>query len=239
MKYFSTISLLVLFSVSAAAFDHSQLDAILKKYVNSDGMVNYESLKENRKNLDSYLEKTGAVAKADFEKWTEEEQLAFLINVYNAETLQLIIDHYPVKSIKKIGPVIGTPWDVKSVKLFGKETTLNFVEHRIMRKDYEEPRIHFAIVCAAMGCPPLRAEAFTAEALDEQLDAQAKVFLGQTKKNRVEGKTLYLSSIFNWFGGDFKKDGKSVQDYVNPWFDEDVSKLRIRYTDYDWSLNQQ
>ncbi|NNE91132.1 MAG: DUF547 domain-containing protein [Verrucomicrobiales bacterium] len=220
-------------------FDHSNLDAVLKKYVDSKGMVDYAGLQKNRSELDSYLKSTAAVTEKEFKGWNENEQLAFLMNVYNAETLQLIIDHYPVKTIKKIGPLIGTPWDVKSVELFGDTTTLNKLEHGILREDYDEPRLHFAIVCAAMGCPPLRTEAFTAAKLDEQLDDQARVFLSQANKNRVEGDTLYLSPIFKWFDGDFEKGGKSVQDYVNPWFKADTSRLKVKYTDYDWDLNKQ
>lgn len=226
---------------AAGAFEHSHsaLGKILGTYV-KDGMVDYASLKKNRAGLDGYLGETAAVSKKDFDGWTEDQQLAFLINVYNAETLQLIIDNYPVKSIKKIGSLFGTPWDVKSVQLFGKITTLNAVEHDILRKDYQEPRIHFAIVCAANGCPPLRSEAFVADQLDAQLEDQAKVFLGQKEKNRVDGGTLYLSSIFDWFEGDFTTGkAKTVAEYVNPWFSEDVSGKKVKHTDYDWDLNKQ
>lgn len=239
------ISLLAIFSVltalSAKAFDHSHsdLNAVLKTYVNSAGMVNYKSLKANRGGLDAYLKSTAAVSESDFNGWSESKRLAFLMNVYNAETLQLIIDNYPVKSIKKIGSILGTPWDVKSVSLFGKTTTLNALEHGILRKKYKEPRVHFAIVCAAMGCPPLRNEAFVAEKLDAQLTSQAKTFLGQNSKNRVEGNTLYLSTIFKWFGGDFTSGGKSIPEYIAPYIDGDTKGKKIKYTDYDWSLNKQ
>ncbi len=239
------ISLLVISSVltvsSAKAFDHAHnsLNTVLKTYVNSDGMVDYKSLKANRGDLDSYLKSTAAVSESDYNGWSESTRLAFLINVYNAETLQLIIDNYPVKSIKKIGSILGTPWDVKSVSLFGETTTLNYVEHSILRKKYTEPRVHFAIVCAAMGCPPLRNEAFVAERLDAQLTSQAKTFLGQSSKNRIEGNTLYLSTIFKWFGGDFTKGGKSVPEYIDPYIDGDTKGKKIKYTDYDWSLNKQ
>lgn len=235
------IGLFALSATTVQAFDHShsKLNTLLKTYVNSEGMINYNSLKANRGGLDSYLESTAAVSESDFNKWSESKRLAFLINVYNAETLQLIIDNYPVKSIKKIGSLLGTPWDVKSVSLFGKTTTLNYVEHSILRKKYTEPRVHFAIVCAAMGCPPLRNEAFVADQLDAQLDSQAKAFLGQNSKNRVEGSTLYLSTIFKWFGGDFTKSGKTVPEYINPYIDGDTKGKKIKYTDYDWSLNKQ
>lgn len=227
---------------SASAFDHShaELDGVLKNYVNAEGMVDYAGLKANRSALDEYLVKTGVVSEADFDSWTREQRLAFLINVYNAETLKLIIDHYPVKSIKKIGGLFGQAWDVESVTLFGEKTTLNTIEHKILRPIYKEPRVHFAIVCAAMGCPPLRNGAFTPDKLDNQLDARGRLFLSQENKNRLDGGTLFLSPIFDWFGEDFTANG-SLQDFLTPFFPVDIKgkKLKIKFTDYDWSLNEQ
>lgn len=232
------------FAVSAAsarAFDqnHAKLDKVLHTYVNDQGMVDYDSLRKNRGDLDDYLKATAAVSESEFNGWSESKRLAFLINVYNAETLQLIIDHYPVKSIKKIGSLFGTPWDVKCVSLFGETTTLNAVEQGILRKKYHEPRIHFALVCAAMGCPPLRNEVYVADELDAQLTSQAKKFLGQSNKNRIEGDTLYLSTIFRWYGGDFTATGKSVPEFIAPFMDGDPRGKKIKYTDYDWNLNRQ
>ena len=232
----------VVAAVPSRAFDHShvELSGVLKAYVDAEGMVNYSGLKANRSALDSYLAKTGAVKESEFDSWTRDQRLAFLINVYNAETLKLIIDHYPVKSIKKIGSLFGQPWDVKSVTLFGRKTTLNTIEHEILRPKYKEPRVHFVIVCAAMGCPPLRNEAFTAENLDEQLNARGRYFLSQENKNKLDGNTLYLSPIFDWFTEDFTEKG-SLQDYVASLFPKDLKgrKLKIKYTSYDWSLNKQ
>ena len=129
---------------------------------------------------------------------------------------------------------------MKSVELFGRTTTLDHVEHGILRKDYREPRIHFAIVCAANGCPPLRDEAFVAEKLELQLEDQARVFLGQAEKNRFEKGTLYLSPIFDWFEEDFKTGkARSVSEYVDPWFTDDVGGKPVKFTDYDWDLNRQ
>ncbi len=238
-----TVSLWAMLSLpSAFAFDHSHAgwDEVLKAYVDDEGMVDYAGLKADREGLDRYLATTGAINESDFGSWTRDQRLAFLINVYNAETLQLIIDHYPVKSIKKIGGWFKQPWDVESVTLFGKKTTLNTIEHEILRPKYEEPRIHFAIVCAAMGCPPLPKAAFTPENLDQLLDARGRVFLAQKNKNRLQGDTLYLSPIFNWFEEDFTTGG-SLQDFIAPFFPEDIEgkKLRIKFTSYDWSLNKQ
>lgn len=229
-------------ALPASAFDHShaELNSVLKTYVDDEGMVDYAGLKANRSALDGYLAKTGAVRETDFDSWTRDQRLAFLINVYNAETLKLIIDHYPVKSIKKIGGLFGQPWDVESVTLFGNKTTLNTIEHDILRPKFKEPRVHFAIVCAAMGCPPLSKEAFTAENLDKQLDARGRLFLSQKNKNRLEGNILHVSPIFDWFEGDFTTNG-NLQDFLTPFFPEDIKgkKLKIRFTSYDWSLNKQ
>ena len=237
--FFALIALV--FGASANAFDHthSALTAILRTYVNNVGMVNYKALKENRADLEAYLKTTAAVSEKDFKSWAENDQIAFLTNVYNAETLQYIVDNYPVKSIKKLGPLLGSPWDEKNVDLFGGKTTLNKVEHSKLREDYNEPRLHFALVCAAKSCPPLRAEAYTGAKLDDQLTDQAKVFLAESAKNRVEGDSLHLSMIFKWYGDDFNKDGKTHIDYINPFYEADTTKLSVKYTDYDWDLNKQ
>lgn len=227
-----------------AEFNHTALDAILKKHVR-DGRVSYTALKADPKPLNIYLDALAAVAEKEFNGWPEKERLAFLINLYNAATMKLIVDHYPVKSIKDIGGFLGSPWKQEVVRLFGKVTTLHEIEHGIIRKQYPDPRAHFALVCAAKGCPPLRAEAFLAARLDEQLDDQGRVFLGQMQKNRVDpgARTIHLSPIFKWFNEDFEKRSGSVQKFVSPFFDDASrraladGKFSIHHTDYDWSLN--
>ncbi|HEY2952770.1 MAG TPA: DUF547 domain-containing protein [Verrucomicrobiae bacterium] len=231
----------------AADFDHSHalLDQVLKTHV-KDALVNYPALKANPKDLITYLDQLAAVGEADFQKWPEKQQLAFLMNLYNAATLRLIIDNYPIASIKKIGGLLSGPWKQEVVRLFGHITTLDHLEHQILRKKYAEPRVHFAIVCAAYGCPPLRSEAYVADRLDAQLDDQGRRFLGSANKNSVDAKarTLYLSPIFKWFSEDFEKKSGSVQKFVAPFFPEDARKeiekggLKMKYTDYDWSLNE-
>lgn len=240
MKTFLSATLLLQAILSTgAAFDHSAFDSVLKQHVDRAGQVDYAGLKANRSSLDDYLAKTGAVDQSQFSGWSESEQLAFLINVYNAETLQLIIDHYPVASIKKIGGLLSSPWDKKAVVLFGSETTLDHVEHGIIRVKYPEPRIHFALVCAAKGCPPLRNEAYTAAKLEAQLESQTRTFLAESSKNRIEGNTIYLSPIFDWYGEDFETGGKTVSDYVAPYMEGGTSGKKVKFTDYDWSLNAQ
>src|ERR1051326_887668 len=206
---------------AAAGFDHSHalFDKVLKAHV-KDALVNYPALKASPKDLNAYLDQLAGVSEADFQKWTEKQQLAFLINLYNAATLRLITDNYPIASIKKIGGLLSGPWKQEVVRLFGQITTLDHLEHQVLRKKYTEPRVHFAIVCAAHGCPPLRSEAYVAEQLDAQLDDQGRKFLGTAAKNSVDARarTLYLSPIFKWFSEDFEKKSGTVQKFVAPFF---------------------
>lgn len=240
-----TVGLAVLVA-PARAFDqmHGVFDRLLKQQV-TDGSVNYAALKAAPAPLDDYLAQLAAVPENEFDGWSEKNRLAFLINLYNAATLKLILDHYPVKSIRSIGWLPGSAWKKDVVSLFGRKISLDDLEHGIIRKHYAEPRVHFALVCAARGCPPLRVEAFLGARLDAQLDGQGHVFLGQTEKNRVDaaGRTLYLSPIFKWFAGDFEAAASSVEKFVTPFLPEAARSalaaggFKIGYTDYDWSLN--
>lgn len=235
-------------SAHAAEFDHSHalIDKVLKQRVDKDAQVDYRALKRDRTDLDTWLKNAAAVSQRDFNAWTEPQQLAYLINLYNAGTLRMIVDNYPIASIKKIGNLFKGPWDQKVVQLFGKTVTIGHIEHDLLRKKYNEPAIHFAIVCAAEGCPPLRAEAYTPDKLKAQLDDQGRIFLGQRAKNRVDlaNQTLHLSPIFKWFDGDFEKKSGTVKKFVTGYFPEgyrsrlNAGKFKIRYTDYDWSLNE-
>jgi hypothetical protein len=186
-------------AVSARAFDqtYENYNNVLKTYV-AVGRMNYSGLKASPKALEDYLESAAEVTEEQFNAWTEPQRLAFLINLYNAGTLKLIIDHYPVKSIKDIGSFFKGPWDQPAVKLFGKTITLNHLEHGILRKQYSEPRIHMALVCAAKGCPRLRSEAYLAETLDGQLNDQSREYLASPEGliiDRLEN-AVYFSSIF-------------------------------------------
>ncbi len=225
-------------SAVAQGFDqsHALYDAVLKAHVVA-GQVDYKALKADPAPLDRYLAATATVTEAQVETWTQPQQLAFLINLYNAATLKLIINHYPVESIKDIGGWFKGPWDQPVVRLLGDTITLNHLEHDILRKQYEEPRLHMALVCAAKGCPPLRADAYTAEKLDEQLNDQARVYLTSPAGMRVERDrgVVYLSAIFKWYGRDFA----SVPDFIERHSGRDIGGLKIRYVDYDWSLNEQ
>ena len=224
-------------SATAQDFDHNHAayDAILKTHV-TNGMVDYKALKAAQKALDRYLAALAAVSEPRFKSWTEPQKIAFLANLYNAATLRLILDHYPLKSIKDIGTILKGPWDQPVVRLCGKTIALNNLEHDILRKDYNEPRLHMALVCAAKGCPPLRNEAYAAGRLNEQLDDQARTYLSSPAGLRVERAKgeAHVSSIFKWYGKDFQ----SVPAFVAKYSGQSMDGLKIRYLDYDWSLNE-
>lgn len=227
----------IVVAVSAQPFDHTH-DAFnreLKQFVES-GLVDYKGLQGASKPLVQYLLEAGQVPESKFKTWDEKQRLVFLINVYNASTLQLILDHYPVQSIKKIRKGFKGPWDLPSVTLHGKRITLNELEHGIIRKQYNDPRVHMALVCAAKGCPILRSEAYTAERLDDQLDDQSRAYLATPAGlviNRKKG-TAMISAIFKWYGGDFP----SVHAFIEKHSSESIQDLKIKYLNYDWSLNE-
>lgn len=258
-----TVVLLVWTGFAAAAgFDPSYpvYDGVLKKYVTQQGRVDYSSLKADPVALEQFLASAADLPRTQFDTWTASRRLAFLINLYNAATLKLIVDHYPVKSIKDIGGFFRGPWDQTFIKFFGSTVTLNHLEHDILRKQYQEPRIHMALVCAAKGCPPLRNEAYTAEKLDKQLEDQSFRYLAGAAGLRIDRSknVVYVSSIFKWYGGDFREvyapehgfDGlnpteRAVANFCSRHLSaEDADFLEkggydIRYLDYDWSLNRQ
>ena len=231
-----------LLAIQALALDqsHSTWDEIVSKRVKGDSF-DYAGLKKDREPLDGYLGDLAKVKSSEYGKWSESEKLAFLINLYNAATVRLIVDHYPVKSIRDIGGKEG-PWKEPVVSVFGKKVTLDHVEHEMIRAKFAEPRIHFAVNCASVGCPPLRNEAFTGAKLERQLSDQTKDFLTDRDVNRLKGKTLTLSPLFDWFKGDFAKSAGSVEKYVAPYFPESERKrilagVTLKFGEYDWSLN--
>ena len=248
MKPFLTSTLLLFLVIAgrAADFDptHAAFAQVLAARV-TNGVVDYAALKAAPTGLDGYLAALAAVPEAEFKAWPEPARLAFLLNLYNATTLKLITDHHPVAGIKQIGGLIKGPWKLEVVRVWGRVLTLDELEHKVIRAGYAEPRAHFAMVCAAKSCPPLRSEPYVGDKLAAQLDDQARIFLAQTAKNRVEAATgtLWLSPIFKWFADDFTADGKTVPEFVASFLPEAAAKwvrvggLKVRFTDYDWSLN--
>ncbi|MFD2571453.1 DUF547 domain-containing protein [Spirosoma soli] len=229
--------------VSSAPIDHSSYDRLLKKYVNEKGLVNYKGLKSEEKELKKYLDMISNNPPTS--KWSKNDQMAYWINAYNAYTIQLILNHYPVESIKDIGskikiPFVTTPWASKFFKIGGESMSLDNIEHGTLRKNYNEPRIHFALVCAAKSCPRLRNEAYEGDKLIAQLDDQGNDFLNNPAKNAITPKKASLSKYFDWYKGDWKENGKSVEDWVNRYSKTKISKdTQISFLEYNWALNEQ
>lgn len=244
-------------SARVGAFDHSHgaLDELLRAHVR-DGWVDYAALKGERAKLDGYLAGLHAVAPAELEGWTRAQRFAFWIDVYNAHVLALVLDHYPVHSIKDIGGLVfNQVWDKEFIPMRahhpeGKDDdlSLNDVEHGILRPRFQDARVHAAVNCASYSCPPLADRAFTADRLEEMLEAQMRAFVHDPLRNRFdeESGTLRLSEIFSWFEEDFRRDAGSegqpgtVKQYLIRFAPEQralIEKARVKYLDYDWSLN--
>jgi len=239
MKFFKILSVFLLLEFAAdAQVNHSAWDALLKMHVSKTGWVSYKGFLNDSEKLDAYLNELSQ--DAPNKTWSEDEKLAYWINAYNAFTVKLIIDNYPVKSIKDIKkgiPTINSVWDLKFFEIGGEKMDLNHIEHAILRKDFEEPRIHFAIVCASRSCPKLLNEAFTAEKLEGQLQNQAVDFINDESKNEFDKDEIRISQIFNWFKGDFT-NGQTIQEYLKHFAKGDFnSDAKVKYLDYDWSLN--
>ncbi|MBJ6369657.1 DUF547 domain-containing protein [Snuella sedimenti] len=228
-------NVLLLFFLSVSVFgqkaDHGLWNAFLQTYVSKEGLVNYKSIQSNPEHLNTYL---NTITKTPPQShWTKQETLAYWVNAYNAFTIKLIIDNYPLNSIKDI----KNPWDKKFITIKNKTLSLNQIEHDILR-NMNEPRIHFAIVCASMSCPKLYNEAYNAKNLEAQLNKAAKHFLNDTTKNKITKNKLELSKLFKWFSSDFKQNGKLV-DFLKQYSDIDISKkAKITYKDYNWNLNE-
>ena len=241
------------------AFDHNHTawDALLKKHVRwlPDGKqsrANYRGFAADRAALKSVLESLSAVPKATFDGWSKAQQMAFLINAYNAFTVELILTKYPdLKSIKELGSFVQSPWKKKFFTLLGEERHLDWIEHEQLRPRYNEPRVHAAVNCASIGCPALRDEAFTAAKLEAQLEDGMRRFMGDRTRNRVKGDKVEVSSIFKWFREDFEQGHggfKQVEDvfakYAEQLSDQPAERaalkaktLGVGFLDYDWSLN--
>jgi Protein of unknown function, DUF547 len=254
------ILLLALLSQGAwAQFDRSYTtwDGLLKKHVkwlpdNKQSRVDYAGFKADRAELKTVLDSLSAVSKAEFDAWPKGQQMAFLINAYNAFTVELILTKYPgLESIKDLGSFITPPWKKKFFSLLGEERHLDWIEHEQLRPSFADPRVHTAVNCASIGCPALRSEAFSAARLDSQLDDGMQRFMGDRTRNRVRDGRLEVSSIFKWFKEDFEKGHKGftkVEDvfakYAGQLTDDAADQgrlkaktLTVNYLDYDWSLN--
>jgi hypothetical protein len=222
--------------------NHQTWDQLLKAHVSPTGIVDYKGFIKDKAKLDAYL-KTISENAPDRKTWSKNEQLAYWINAYNAFTVKLIVDNYPVKSIRDLGPALKIPmikdvWHYKFFKIGGQESSLDEIEHSILRKEFEEPRIHFAINCASVSCPPLLNEAFTAAKMESQLDRVAKTFVNDKSRNKISANAVEISSIFSWFKGDFTKNG-SIIDFLNKYSTLKInSNAKVSHLDYNWNLNE-
>lgn len=250
-------------------FSYDDYSAILAVFVDQQGLVDYQALKDNRRRLDLFAAALGTLSPTDYSNWSEKDQIAFWINAYNALTLEAVINHYPIQasvlksaifpknSIRQIPGV----WTDLRFEVVGKEVTLDQIEHQILRQQFNEPRIHVALVCAANGCPPLRNEPYTGKALDEQFADQTKRFLALQDKFRIARSqgSVYLSPIFDWFGVDFvnsygdaektkagrSREEKAVLNFIAAHLKASehdyltTASYDVVYLDYDWSLNEQ
>lgn len=242
LNILTTILFLAIFFNSTAQehLQHEKWTALLTKYVDVEGHVNYAGFKKDEAALDEYLAVLSANHPQD--TWDKDDILAFWINAYNAFTVKLIVKNYPVKSIKELGGAIykvNTPWDIKFIKIGDEVYDLNNIEHGIIRKEFSEPRIHFAVNCASVSCPRLRNEAFVGSRIEEQLEDQARYFINNSAKNKITKKCAELSKIFTWFKGDFTANGGTVEDFINKYSEIKITKkTRGKSLDYDWNLNE-
>ena len=231
------------FDSNSQPISHAVFDSLLRQHVNEAGLVDYEGFIQDSVQFKQYLQLLSKHHPND-QNWTREERIAYWINAYNAFTIKLIMDHYPVASIKDIKngiPFVNTVWDIKFINIEGAEYDLNNIEHGILRPKYEEPRIHFAVNCASISCPKLQRFAYTGEKLDEQLNEAARDFLIDPDKNKISTDKLVLSKILNWYWGDFKDQYDSRAELVNKYVDEVRVNpdAEVDFLDYDWGLNVQ
>ncbi|MGO3182645.1 MAG: DUF547 domain-containing protein [Aequorivita sp.] len=218
---------------SAVNVDHSTWDQLLKKYVNNEGLVDYNGFKNDSAKLDDYLKMLSK--KEPSSDWSVQELLAYYINLYNAGTVKLIAENYPTKSIKDIKGA----WTKSRVTVGNNELSLGGIENGILRK-MNEPRIHFAINCASISCPKLMNEAYTAAKINEQLDRAVKEFIN-SDKNDISASNPNVSSIFDWYQKDFEVNGEQdVIGYINQYSKTEINTdATLKYKDYDWNLNEQ
>ena len=223
--------------------DHEIYNKLLKKNVSADGKVNYKAFIKDSIELNNYL-RLLSTHPTDEKTWSNYEQMAYWINAYNAFTIKLITKYYPVKSIKDIGssiqiPFVNTPWDIKFIRIGKDKMDLNSIEHGKLRKKFDDPRVHMALVCASKSCPILLNEPYNARHLDEQFSKQTKAFFTDPFRNKISPDKAQLSMIFKWYGMDFNKNRGSVRDFVNKYSNIKLNPdAKITHLDYDWGLNE-
>jgi hypothetical protein len=253
---------------AGTGFEYDDYAAVLAEYVDEKGLVDYSALKANRARVDAFADALARLDAALYRSWDDGDRIAFWINAYNGLTLKLIVDHYPIESslLRSIvfpkNSIMQIPgrWKKVTFEVMGEPMTLDAIEHKVLRAQFDEPRIHMALVCAALSCPELRNEPFVAARLEEQLDDQTREFLANNNKFRIDREkvVVYLSAIFDWFTGDFvdrygtgdpagkrSEETQAVINFVGRYVsDADAAYLasgdyKIKHLDYDWTLNEQ
>ena len=236
--------------LAGLAFEHQSWDELLKKHVvvvdgGKASQLRYADMMRDRAALKGYLEKLSAVKQGEFNGWSKSEQMAFLVNAYNAFTIEKILTRYPdIRSIWDFGKIFGNPFRDEFFVLLGDKRSLDWIEHQTLRRNYGEPRIHYAVNCASIGCPMLREEAYVAARLEAQLEEQARRFLSDRSRNRLRDGRLEVSRIFDWFKEDFEPRQKYFARHANLLGDDAkqreaiaAAKFELQFLDYDWSLN--
>lgn len=220
---------------------HTLWDSLLQTHVTDEGWVNYQGFIADSNRLNQYLSILSN-NHPDQKNWSKEEQFAYWVNAYNAFTVKVIVDNYPVVSIKDIvGGIsfVNTIWDKDFIKIEDAEYSLNNIEHGILRKRYKDARIHFIVNCASVSCPTLWNRAYTADQLEAQLELAVKRFLADSIRNKLTPDFVQLSKIFSWYRLDFRKENKAIVDYINRYALITVNQdAKVEYLDYDWNLNE-
>ena len=228
------IILILLFNLATVSGQHSIWDKLLREHVSPEGQVDYQGFQKDEARLDQYLQWTSRQNPGEMKANAEK---AFWINLYNAQTVKLILEHYPLKSIRNISKNGKGPWDLKLATVGDTMYTLNEIEHGILREKFHDARIHAGVNCASVSCPKLMNRAFTAENIEQLLDEAMREFINDSSKNTLSGNTVYLSKIFKWYADDFKQEG-GILDYIKKFYKGNlINNPSIRYKEYDWSLN--
>lgn len=214
-------------------FSHDKLDALLRKHVSSSGQVDYKTFKKDKPVLEDYINLLELNAPED--DWSKNKEMAYWINLYNAFTINTILENYPVKSITDIEG--GKVWDRKTISIGGERLTLNDIEKKKLLKRFKDSRVHFAVNCAAASCPPLLNKAWTEDNVQRYLQKQTKAFINNSKENQLAAESIQVSQIFNWYADDFGGKDKIVA-YFQKYADTDISeKAKVTFNEYDWGLN--
>lgn len=225
-----------LFSTFSVFSQVEEFDALLQEHISETGVVDYKTMLKNKASLQNYI--TYLVETNPDTSWSDDKTKAFWINAYNAYTIHLILENYPVSSILKINKKGKDAWSQKFAVVGGKAYTLNEIEHEVLRKSYKDPRIHVGVNCASFSCPPILNKAFTEENVEVELERLMKRFINDPQRNIMNEKKVILSKIFEWYKGDFTKQGNLIS-YISKYSNVPLSKkTKVRYMEYNWNLNE-